>query len=370
MCARFPRVLAASAIALLLTQDKIGRADHLVPAVGGAGALIIVVLDDVTRRPLPNAEVIDGASGRHRFTNERGESRLEWPESGRLTLRVRQLGYQFVEREVERRSGPADGADTVTFALQRLAVALPSMVTQAAGTCGTVSDSLSVILAAPALEQLRLGADRYEEFRKAYPFRIEQIRRTVSMGNDGKPKFHRVDTESADSKEWGERYEPGKVLKRGALGFSVSILFVSALADQVFWDNHCFTVRSVESYNGHRVVRLEFATALGFDNVEWQGAALLDSATSLLRKVEFQLTGMRKEHVPQRLEGFTTFSSPSPFIAVPESTLAIWWRHAPAEENRWGPPDVMQFIHVTKVEFRRAKPPPPSDSGELTGRPR
>jgi hypothetical protein len=117
-------------------------------------------------------------------------------------------------------------------------------------------------------------------------------------------------------------------------------------------------VRGVEPYAGHRVVRLEFTPARGLRGPEWSGTAFTDSATRLLHRVEFRLVGLRPDDVPARLEGYTTFSSPSPFIAMPESTLAMmWWRRTPPSDSAWGMPDVVQLLHRIDVQYRKAKPP-------------
>lgn len=89
-----------------------------------AASLLVQVVEVGTRRPLPNADVFDVSSGTHRLTNARGEARLEWPQAGVLHLRVRQLGYRFVDREL-RASGAV--ADTVIVVLERVAFVLPEL---------------------------------------------------------------------------------------------------------------------------------------------------------------------------------------------------------------------------------------------------
>jgi hypothetical protein len=69
----------------------------------GTPPLVIRVVERTTQQPLPNAEVIDLDGGARRFTNAEGEARLAWGPTGRLRLRVRQLGFQFFERDVAER---------------------------------------------------------------------------------------------------------------------------------------------------------------------------------------------------------------------------------------------------------------------------
>ncbi len=325
------------------------------PRAAQPSTLTVRVREDGTRRPLPNAEVIDLGSGTHRFTNEQGEVRLVWPVGGTLRLRVRQLGFQMVERTANRSDG-VPTSDTIAFALKRVPFVLPGVVTTATDRCDEEVDSLAKRLSVPALEHLRLGAERYDAFRRAYPFRVRQERRTITVDSLGKPKHVRQNHERARSEDWGEPYHPGRLVHRTALGFSVPILFLGALADPKFWERHCFIVRGVEQLGDSRVLRLEFMPARGVRGAEWAGAAFTDSVTSVLRRVEFALVGLQPHDLPTRLEGYTTFTSPSPFIAVPESTVAAWWRRAP-RDTAWGTPDVVQLVRVIELECRRARPP-------------
>jgi len=318
--------------------------------------LVVSVVEDISRRSLANAEVIDLDTGVRWFTNAAGEARLPWPASARLRLRVRQLGFQPVERTVER-TAIDEAADTLTIALTRIAYALPEVVTREARRCENEADSLAKARSLPALEQLRLGAERYEAFRKAYPFRIQQERRTILLEADGKKRLDRRNNEQANSDQWGVRYDPNETVIHRPLGFSVPILFVATLADSMFWARHCFAAPGIQLLDSVRVVRLEFAPASGVRGPEWQGVAFLDSATSLLRRVEFSLAGLPENDQPRRFEGYTTFSAPSPYIAIPDSTVAMWWRDGPRVAPAWGFPDVLQLVHVTQLRYRKGTPP-------------
>jgi hypothetical protein len=114
----------------------------------------------------------------------------------------------------------------------------------------------------------------------------------------------------------------------------------------------------MQTLEEHRVLRLVFTPAPNVKDVDWLGIAYLDSATSLLRRVEFQLTGLRDDDVPRRLEGYTTFRSPSPFITMPDSTVAMWWRRdTDGAPSAWTGPDVVQLLRLVAVKYRKAEPP-------------
>ncbi len=322
-----------------------------------APVLLVRVLDSSSRQPLVNAEVIDRASGLDRFTNEHGEARLLWPPSGHLRLRVRQIGFQFAERELTRGTSAASEVDTITFALPRVKYVLPDVVIKESTHCVADADSASRTLSIAVLEQLRLSAERYEAFRKAYPFHLTVLRRTVDFGSDGKARNMREHNEETDSELWTERYAPGNIISRHQLGFSIPILFLESLADPGFWDHHCFVVRGVESKDSSRMVRMEFSVTADTKSPDWEGSVLVDSATSVLKRVTFRLSGLRDDDTPRRLEGYTTFASPSPFIVMPESTVAIWWRKRGPVHGDWGRPDVAQLLYVWSVKYRKDAPP-------------
>src|SRR5207247_1308367 len=79
--------------------------------------LVITVIDSAARYPLANADVIDLNTGQRRFTDESGTARLAWPSDDQLRLRVRQVGYQPIQRTL-RQANTAKGA--ITFAMRRV----------------------------------------------------------------------------------------------------------------------------------------------------------------------------------------------------------------------------------------------------------
>lgn len=322
----------------------------LFPLALTAQTVRVRVVDEATKSPLPNAEVIDRVNGARRFTNEAGEALMPHGER-ELALRVRQLGFRFIDRTIPL------GVDSATFELTRVAYVLPAVRTTASTACAIDGDPQSATLSAAVLEQLRAGAERYEAFRRAYPFRVQLERRTGNISFNGNVRPTRASLETEHSDRWGERYAPNEIIQRTGIGFSVPILFISALADPVFWDRHCFSARGVEALGAERVLRLEFTPKPSIRSPDWEGAALVDSATSLLRRVEFRLTGLKRGDRPRRLDGYTTFMSPTPYIVVPDTTTAIWWRRDVPEGGDWLNADAVQRIALKEITFLRNVPP-------------
>lgn len=317
--------------------------------------VVIRVLSDADDSPLANAEVIDLRTGHRALTRENGEARVYLPDEGSVTVRVRQLGFAFADLQLQHASLPGGGAAPVVVRLTRIPFALPPVSTTTARDCPAVADSARP-LALWALSQLREGAERYETFRKSYPFEVDIERRTVRRNRAANTQSDQRHRERGRSEEWGDPYLPGQVVQLHTIGFSVPILFLSTLGDPTFWDHHCVTTASVVGRQGARRVRLSFAPSPAARGSDWAGDALMDSSTSLLQRVEFSLF-IRQDDGPRRLEGFTSFLSPTSLIAVPESTLAYWWRTAPGAGDEWGLPDVVQLVRTEAIKYRKATPP-------------
>ena len=136
------------------------------------------------------------------------------------------------------------------------------------------------------------------------------------------------------------------------------LLFVSALADSAFWERHCFVARGVESRDGRRLIRLDFSPTREVLESDWEGSAWLDSARSVLARVDFRLTNLRHMVGPQQFEGYTVFSTPTPYIAMPDSTVVWWTMERPSglmSELRRS--TGRQTLVIRDVAYRRGRPP-------------
>ena len=313
--------------------------------------VVIAVIDDLTRRPLPNADVIDLETGRHRLTNDDGKVTLTWPANRVLSLRVREVGYKPIERILQARDA-TDG--TAIFGMSRTAYVIAPV--QSTSRCATEADSASRLLSVAVLEQLQQGAGKYEHFRRQYPCDVVVERRTTLDRDSAGIRVHRT-RERYSSGTWEEKYRPGNiVMGPDSRFFRVPVLFLSTLADPVFWENHCFVARGVETLNGSRVVRLEFSPSANIRGPDWEGAALLDSATSILKRVEYRVANLGRNRGPQRFEGYSTYRSPSPFVVMPDTTVVVWWLRRAQRDSVWGEPDVGQMLHLHELQFRKEPP--------------
>ena len=319
--------------------------------------LLLRVIDSVTRLPLPNAEIT--SQDRRGLTDAAGEMRIVWPEDGRLRVRVRQLGFRFVNRNFTRDPASLAEEDTAFVALARTGWVLPQVVVRAERRCKDRGDPRRVALSEASMELLRFGAEQFDNFRRAYPFDISMERRTMPNAPSGRtPANVRAETDTTPSQRWGDRYEPGNVVQRqSAYHYFVPLLFVSALAESTFWNRHCFQARGVESRDGRRVIRLDFAPTLDVRDPDWEGSAWLDSARSVLVRVDFRLANLRIGDGPQRFEGYTVFSTPTPYIAMPDSTVAWWTTLGPWQTYGRSQLEGMQMLVIRELKYRGRTPP-------------
>src|SRR5512133_2402268 len=77
--------------------------------------LLVRVRDSLSGAPLPNAEV--SAIGKRTLTGPKGEVRIVWPAEGVLFVRVRQLGFRYEQRTVQRSTSPTATEDTLTITM-------------------------------------------------------------------------------------------------------------------------------------------------------------------------------------------------------------------------------------------------------------
>ena len=321
-------------------------------AAAQSPVVVISIVDSVSRQTISNADIIDLRSGAHTWSDPDGRVRLAWPPGGSLMIRVRQIGYVATTRELRRDSS----ADSLTLALQKVLYFLPPVRTTATSACAPPPDSATSQLSGVALEQIRHSAERYENFRRDYPFRAIVSRRTATFHPGRKVLRIAENRGEVLSENWGDRYRPGEVIQSTAFGFSVPLLFLETLAQPEFWRHHCFASRGVEDQSGVRLLRLDFEPAQNLKTTDWAGSVFMDSATSMLVRVDFRLAGLAKDSRVRRLEGYTTFRSPSPFFVIPDSTVAGWWKRAPAN-GEWGIPDVAQSLYTISIDYRRGRPP-------------
>lgn len=324
--------------------------------------VIIAIRDAATGAALPNAELLDTTSRRVQGRSDRnGLIRLRLDRSP-TCYRVRQIGY--LPAGLPSSVVPAPN-DTLVIGLERAAFALEELTVLSGSGCPGSSPG-SGGTAAWLLDQVQLAASTYEGFVEAWPFDVRLERRTSARRPTGTYALREA-RERVEGKRWREEYKPGSVVKRDRLGFSVPLFFVTLLGNQTFLENHCFRYDSLGTVDGGRTPFriLSFTPVPSIEKVDWAGRILLDPKSGILRQIRFELVNLKGFRSLARFEGSTTFREVSPFVVIPDSTLAWWWRTEERARERNSLPDVVQQLKVTELKFRDDKRPPalPSPPG-------
>lgn len=322
--------------------------------------VLVVVRDAANGSVLPNVELVDTTTRQvHGRSDREGRIRASLARAP-ACYRVRQIGYQP--------SGlhPPEGrrivaGDTLTILMNRAAFALEELTVLSGSGCPGSSPG-SGGTAAWLLDQVQLAASTYEGFVEEWPFAVRIERKTSSRRPSGTYAL-REERERVESRRWREEYRPGQVVRSNRMGFSVPIFFVTLLGDQSFLENHCFRYDSLGTVDGAPFRILSFTPAPSLTKTDWAGRILLDPESGILRQIRFELVNLEGFRSLARFEGTTTFREVSPFVVIPDSTLAWWWRTEERARERNNLPDVVQQLKVTELKFRDDKRPPVVPSG-------
>ncbi len=320
-------------------------------------SVVVSLRDAATGSSLPNAELLDTTSLRVLGRSDRnGLVRLPLDRSP-ACYRVRQIGYLPAGLP----SGEPAPNDTLVVMMNRAAFALEELTVLSGSGCpGSTPGSGGT--AAWLLDQVQLAASTYEGFLATWPFEVRLERKTSSRRPTGIYAL-REERERVESKRWREEYRPGRVVRSDRRGFSVPIFFVTLLGDQGFLENHCFRYDSLGTVDGAPFRILSFTPVPSLDKADWAGRILLDPESGILRQIRFELVNLEGFNGLARFEGSTTFREVSPFVVIPDSTLAWWWRTEVRARERNSLPDVVQQLKVTELKFRDDKRPPALPSG-------
>ncbi len=283
MTIRLFAVIALVGVGILEPYPSVTASRHAA-SVTESAVLLVRVVEATSGQPLPNAEIIDLDASSHRFTNCDGEARIAGPiAAGYGSVCVSSASSSRIASSCVLPTPPRRCRHCDVHALARRLYALPTWPLARAASAPRTATPRPEHWRPSRWGSFAMSAERYESFRKAYPFRIKQKRRTIHFNRNGSARDVREGTEDETSTRVGRTIPARRRHRSPPNGFSVPLLFLSALADSVFWEHHCFAVRGVETLLDGRVLRLDFEPALSVSTVDWMGTAFVDSATSVLR---------------------------------------------------------------------------------------
>ena len=294
-----------TAIALVLVLAAGGRLRAQRPAPAPGGTLTGVVRDSATGLPVGYALVLVVGKEQRVFASESGRFSLMGLSSGRLTIRVQQIGYRAVTivLEVDAAKQSGGGGPGLEVTLARRPILLPEIVVQ-----GDVCSGVEAIEATPEegsiLDEAFKNAERVLTLEKSYPYRFSFALTKVLLGPEKQELRRWVDTLRYDTRTL-LGYRRGKVLEgsRGP-GQTANYFSTSDLARDAFRKAHCFWYAGRDTaLGGAPGHRIEFAPIKGLRTADWAGSVVIDSATMMVARSEARLVNLQEKQ--------TTFTSAS-----------------------------------------------------------
>lgn len=241
-----------------------------------------------TGQPLSYATYSISPGGIRRFTGENGVFGAKLPARGSYHLVVRQLGYAQLDTTI---ATAASTTVRIRLALTAVPHRLASVRTTARSACsgGGVAGNSGDL--GPALEAVRMNAEREMLLRQTYPFTY-RLARTTRI--DGAEAWRR----SADTAEFMSNamdpYRPGGVVRdRVSSSGSIREMRIPQLTDlanDTFLANHCFSYGGLQKFEGAVVYEIDFDPLGDISTPDVRGSIMLDTASFQIRRARFQLT--------------------------------------------------------------------------------
>jgi len=260
------------------------------------GVLTGTVQDSAAGVPVGYALVVLVESNQRVFASESGRFTLTGLGSGRVTLRVQQIGYRAVSLplQVDAASGAPVGSPGLLVRLSRQAFVLPEIVVQ--GDICTGAEALSDRDDGSLLDEAFKNAERLLSVQESYPYRGAFQRVTMILNAAYERTGGWVDTVRYDSRTV-VGYRRGKVLETGVRrgGREFANYFTTAdIAREEFRKSHCFWYAGRDSLDGFSAYRVDFAPTKGTKSPDWAGSLLIDSITMRLLRSEAHLVNLPK----------------------------------------------------------------------------
>lgn len=282
--------------------------------------------------------------GETKFTSEEGRFSFAVPAPGRYAIRVKHLGFAALDTAVT-----VGGASrtAVKLILNPVAIHLGAMQVRDRNACKSARTPGTDLYI--ALEELIKNAERDRLLRNSYPFVYKLARRYNVMHPSGGDPLVRTDTIPFQSRT-ADGYRPGDILQQGQRGSrtmrEVRLPSLSDLADDLFLRNHCFSYGGTKDVAGSPAYRIDFSPVKGMTNPDFEGSAYLDTATYMIRKVEFIVT--RPERISiSGLAVTTTFRELFPGLAVFDTVHSV---------QPMGKFDLVDEQKLVDVKFLRGSP--------------
>jgi hypothetical protein len=252
--------------------------------------------------------------------------------------------------------------------MARVAVALNAVRVRAIGACvnpGPPKAAVDPAFAA-VFEQLRLNADQYRLLATEYPFTYSVERASSIHYVGGDSIVQRLDTIVIGTGiDW--HYTPGSIIAETDDPHNRQVVFnLPALihfAEPAFLANHCFANGGIDTVDGQRLIRIDFAAASRIKLPDVDGSMYLDPASYQIKRSVLRLTKI-PEQTPQivAVEAVTDFREVLPSIPLIESIQSTHTLSADPTRPIL-PSSVHESQRLLRVMFLKGKP------GDLLAKP-
>jgi hypothetical protein len=284
---------------LLALQTRNLEAQVVTPQAGSRSASGTFTLSGLIRAeasgaPLAYSTVVIDPLGRERFTDQGGTFRYFAVPAGKYRIRVRQLGYIPVDTTMML---SAANPEHVFFLVKVASTLADVQVTAPVRRCivpeenGFVGDAdLTTVLG-----EARKNAERERLLRRTYPFeyKLAQSHDTYDL-QDNTHRIRYDTTTFRSDDDW--RYRKGRVVSadHSKIFGDVRVMrlpTLTDLADVRFLTAHCFKYAGISDEDSIPTHRIDFEPTPDIKAPDVEGSIFIDSATYLIRRAEFRLTG-------------------------------------------------------------------------------
>jgi len=265
------------------------------PVTAPGGTLNGLVRDSATGNAVAYALVIVVGGEQRVFASESGRFVLTGLGSGRLVLRIQQIGYRAaaIPLAVDASPGVPSGARGLEVKLVRQPVVLPDVVVQGDVCTGTEALASSAE-GGTVIDEAVKNAERILVLERSYPFRAVFEQTAFQLDSAGQQVSYRTDTIRYDTRGL-VGYRRGRVLEGNRGPREVANYFTTSdLAREEFQKWHCFWYAGSDTTNdGLPAHRIDFAPVSGVRSPDWAGSLLIDSTTMALVRSEARLVNLR-----------------------------------------------------------------------------
>ncbi|HEX7939762.1 MAG TPA: carboxypeptidase regulatory-like domain-containing protein [Gemmatimonadaceae bacterium] len=299
-------------------------------AQDASGGVVGYVINARDGTPIAFADIYLMEQRRPAFANADGRFRYAGLDTGRVTIRVRRMGFSPATIPATSRPGRTD---TVRVRLDPVAIALADVRTRDV-VCPNRATQRVDTAVITVLQQVRLNAERSALFADEFPFEAT-MERTIANEWDAPNISKRisrqvllVDTITLTGRsDW--QYEPGHLLTSVSdprvkdVKDKLLIPTLADFADDAFQGSHCFSFQGLATMAGQRLVRVDFEPTRDVRGVDVSGSLYLDPRTYEIRQSTLTL----ERPSPQAIKDIwmvrvdTWFGSAAPFLPVVDSIV-------------------------------------------------